>query len=189
MAHNGGDGADALVIFGITGDLATKMTFRALYRLEERKRLTCPVIGAASDEITAEELAKRARAAIRSAGEGFDDAVFGRLASRMSYISGDATDAALYRKLAAAIGPAQTPLYYLEVPPALFGTIVERLAAARLLRDGRVAVEKPFGSDLHSARELNRRLHRTLREDQILRVDHFLGKEPVIGMELSLIHI
>jgi glucose-6-phosphate 1-dehydrogenase len=183
MANNGGDGADALVILGITGDLARKMTFRALYRLEERKLLDCPVIGAASDEITAEQLAERARAAILSAGGGFDDAVFGRLASRMSYISGDVTDAALYGKLAAAIGSRQTPVYYLEVPPSLFGPIVEQLAAAKLLRDGRVAVEKPFGSDLHSARELNRRLHRALREDQILRVDHFLGKEPVIGME------
>lgn len=183
MANNGGDGADALVIFGITGDLARKMTFRALYRLEERKLLDCPVIGTASDEITAEQLAERVRAAILSAGEGFDDTVFGRLASRMSYISGDVTDAALYRKLTAAVGAAQTPVYYLEVPPSLFWPIVEQLAAAELLRDGRVAVEKPFGSDLHSARELNRRLHRALREDQILRVDHFLGKEPVIGME------
>src|SRR5580700_2923482 len=80
MANNGGHDADALVIFGITGDLARKMTFRALYRLEERKLLDCPVIGAASDEITTEQLAERARAAILSAGEEFDDAVFGRLA-------------------------------------------------------------------------------------------------------------
>jgi glucose-6-phosphate 1-dehydrogenase len=177
MANNGGDGADALVIFGITGDLARKMTFRALYRLEERKLLDCPVMETASDEITADQLAERARAAILSAGEGFDDTVFGRLASRMSYISGDVTDAALYGKLTTAIGAAQTPVYYLEVPPSLFWPIVEQLAAEELLRDGRVAVEKPFGSDLHSARELNRRLHRGLREDQILRVDHFPGME------------
>jgi glucose-6-phosphate 1-dehydrogenase len=183
MANNGGAGADALVIFGVTGDLARKMTFRALYRLEERKLLDCPVIGVASDKITAGQLAERARAAVLGAGEGFDEAVFGRLASRMSYISGDVTDAALYGKLAVAIGPRQTPVYYLEVPPSLFGSVVEQLAAAKLLRDGRVAVEKPFGSGLHSARELNGRLHRALREDQILRVDHFLGKEPVIGME------
>jgi len=183
MTHNGDDGADALVIFGITGDLATKMTFRALYRLEEHKLLDCPIIGIASDEMTAEELAKRARAAILSAGGPFDDAVFTRLASRMSYISGDVADASVYQKLAAAIGPRQRPVYYLELPPSLFGLVVEQLAAARLLRDGRVAVEKPFGSDLHSAQELNRWLHRMLREDQILRVDHFLGKEPIIGME------
>ncbi len=183
MATTGGGAADALVIFGITGDLARKLTFRALYRLEERKLLDCPVIGAASDEITATQLAERARAAIVSAGEEFDDTVFARLASRMSYISGDVTDADLYRKLAGAVGARQTPVYYLEVPPWLFGPIVEQLAAAKLLRDGRVAIEKPFGSDLRSARELNRRLQRALREDQILRVDHFLGKEPVIGME------
>jgi hypothetical protein len=137
----------------------------------------------ASDEITAEQLVKHAREAILGSGEELDDAVFGRLVARMSYVSGDAMDGALYRRLAAEIGGRQRPLYYLEVPPSLFGPIVEHLASANLLRDGRVAVEKPFGHDLDSARALDARLHRTLSESQILRVDHFLGKEPVIGLE------
>jgi glucose-6-phosphate 1-dehydrogenase len=183
MAEHGGGAADLLVIFGITGDLARTMTYRALYRLERRKLLDCPIIGVASDEITTEQLVKRAHDAIASSGEGLDEAVFGRLARRMSYLRGDVTDDALYRSLATTIGASQRPLYYLEVPPSLFGPIVEHLGSAGLLRAGRVAVEKPFGHDLNSARELNARLHRLLREDQILRVDHFLGKEPVIEME------
>src|SRR5690349_25033872 len=96
---------------------------------------------------------------------------------------GDVTDAALYRRLPTRIGRAERPMYYLEEPPTLLGPIVERLGAARLLREGRVAVEKPFGHDMASARELDARLHRLLRESQVLRVDHFLGKEPVIELE------
>lgn len=183
MTNHRDGAADALVIFGVTGDLARRMTFRALYRLERRGLLDCPVVGVASDEITAEQLAKHAHEAILASGQDLDDAVFGRLARRMSYLSGDVRDDALYRRLAATIGPGRRPVYYLEVPPSLFGPIVEHLGAARLLRHGRVAVEKPFGHDLASARELNARLHRLLRESQILRVDHFLGKEPVIELE------
>ena len=178
-----GNHADLLVIFGITGDLARRMTFRALYRLERRGLLDSPVIGVASEDMTTGELVKHAREAIGEGGQDVDDAVFGRLARRMSYLHGDVTDAALYRRLAARVGRAKRPLCYLEVPPALFGPIVEQLGAAKLLREGRVAVEKPFGHDLASARELNARLHRLLRESQILRVDHFLGKEPVIELE------
>jgi glucose-6-phosphate 1-dehydrogenase len=175
--------ADLLVIFGITGDLARRMTFRALYCLERRGLLDCAVIGVASEDMTTGELVKHAREAIGEGGQDVEDAVFGRLARRMSYLHGDVTDAALYRRLAARIGRAERPLHYLEVPPALFGPIVEHLGAAGLLREGRVAIEKPFGHDLASARELNARLHRLLRESQILRVDHFLAKEPVIELE------
>jgi glucose-6-phosphate 1-dehydrogenase len=183
MANHGGGAADLLVIFGITGDLARRMTFRSLYRPERRELLDCPVIGVASAEISAEQLVKQARGAIVGSGEEFDDAVFDRLARRMSYLPGDVTDGALYRRLAAEMGGSRTPLFYLEVPPSLFGPIIEHLGSARLVRDGRVAVEKPFGHDLDSARELNARLHKVLRDDQILRVDHFLGMEPVIGLE------
>ena len=183
MDNHRDDAADVLVIFGITGDLARRMTFRALYRLERRGLLDCPIIGVASDDITTEQLVKRAREAIVDSGQDVDDAVFDRLARQMSYLSGDVSDAALYRSLAAGIGDRQRPVYYLEVPPSLFGPVVEQLGAAKLLRDGRVAVEKPFGRDLASARELDARLHRLLRESQILRVDHFLGKEPVIELE------
>jgi len=183
MGNHGGDAADLMVIFGITGDLARKMTFRSLYRLERRGLLDCPVIGVARDEIPSEQLVKDVREAVLSSGEEFHDAVFDRLARRVSYLPGDVTDGALYRRLAAEMGGSRTPLFYLEVPPSLFGPIIEHLGSARLVRDGRVAAEKPFGHDLDSARELNARLHKVLRDDQILRVDHFLGMEPVVGLE------
>jgi glucose-6-phosphate 1-dehydrogenase len=175
--------SELLVIFGITGDLARKMTFRALYRLERRKLLDGPILGVASDDITVEELVKRAGEAIRHTGEPFDEAVFGRLAKRLSYRHGDVTDAALYEQLAERIGADRQCLYYLEMPPTLFAPIVENLGRAGLLARSRVAVEKPFGHDLASARDLNARLRAVLREDQILRVDHFLGKEPVADLE------
>ena len=178
-----GDGdsrpSDLLVIFGITGDLARKMTFRALYRLERREELNHPIIGVASDDISIDQLLKRARDAITASGEEFDDAVFERLAGRLSYLHGDVTDEKLYGELSKKIGSDAHPLYYLEMPPALFAPIVENLAKANLLERARVAVEKPFGHDLESARDLNARLRAVLDEDQILRVDHFLGKQPV----------
>jgi glucose-6-phosphate 1-dehydrogenase len=173
---------DALVIFGITGDLAMKFTYRALYRLECRNLLEVPIIGVASDNLSADQLMSRAHQAILESGEAVDEAVFARLARRMSYVHGDVSQGSVYSELAAKIGERQRPVYYLEVPPVLFAPIVDQLGTAKLLRHGRVAVEKPFGHDLASARELNERLHRWLREDQILRVDHFLAKEPVIDI-------
>ncbi|HWR48899.1 MAG TPA: glucose-6-phosphate dehydrogenase [Pseudonocardiaceae bacterium] len=178
-----GDAADVLVIFGITGDLARKMTFRSLYRLERRKLLDCPILGVAADDLSTGQLAKHARQAISDGGEKVDDKVFDRLARRLSYVAGDVTDDALYGRLAERITTHRRPLYYLEMPPSLFGPIVEHLGKAGLVEHARVAVEKPFGHDLDSARELNLRLHTVLREDQILRVDHFLGKEPIIELE------
>ena len=175
--------ADALVIFGITGDLARKMTFRALYRLERRGALTCPVIGVASSPLTSEQLVRRAREAIEHSDEPVDDAVFARLAQRMTYLPGDVTDPQLYKSLSVLLTNARRPLYYLEVPPSLFGPIVDRLDADGLLADARVAVEKPFGYDLASARELSARLHQVLHSRQLLLVDHFRGKEPVIEIE------
>jgi glucose-6-phosphate 1-dehydrogenase len=171
--------SDLLVIFGITGDLARKMTYRALYRLEARDQLDCPIVGVASDDMSVEKLVERARQAIDESGEKIDDKVFDRLAGRLSYLHGDVTDAGLYQQLAKQIGSDHRPLYYLEMPPSLFAPIVENLAKADLLDCARVAVEKPFGHDLASARELNARLRAVLDEDQILRVDHFLGKQPV----------
>jgi len=182
LAESGDRGSDLLVIFGITGDLARKMTFRALYRLERRELLPCPVLGVASDDITKEDLIKRAHKAITDSGEELDDKVFDRLANRLSYLHGDVTDSALYDALAKQIGKRDC-LYYLEMPPSLFAPIVENLGKAGLLERSRVAVEKPFGHDLKSACELNARLHAVLDEDQIFRVDHFLGKQPVVELE------
>ncbi len=182
-ASTGGSSSNLLVIFGITGDLARKMTFRALYRLEARDLLDCPILGVSSDDISVEKLVERAREAIGESGEKIVDAVFDRLAGRLDYLHGDVTDSALYDQLAELIGSDYRPLYYLEMPPALFAPIVENLAKVGLLERARVAVEKPFGHDLASARELNARLRAVLDEDQILRVDHFLGKQPVVELE------
>jgi glucose-6-phosphate 1-dehydrogenase len=179
LADGDSSPSDLLVIFGITGDLARKMTYRALYRLESRDLLNHPIVGVASDDMSVEKLVERARQAIGESGEKIDDAVFDRLAGRLSYLHGDVTDAGLYKQLAKQIGSDRHPLYYLEMPPALFAPIVENLAKADLLESARVAVEKPFGHDLASARDLNARLRAVLDEDQILRVDHFLGKQPV----------
>jgi len=175
--------ADVLVIFGITGDLARKMTFPALYRLELRGALTCPVVGIAPDPLTTEEVAQRARQAIEDSGEQLDEAVFSRLVRRLTYLAGDATDAQLYKTLAIQLSGTRRALYYLAVPPSLFAPVVERLDASGLLGDVRVALEKPFGHDLASARELSARLRQVLDERQILLVDHFLAKEPVIEIE------
>jgi glucose-6-phosphate 1-dehydrogenase len=183
LAESGDSASDLLVIFGITGDLARKMTFQALYRLERRELLQCPVLGVASDDIAKEELVNQARNAIADAGEKIDDKVFDRFAHRLSYLRGDVTDPALYAALAERIGSKRDCLYYLEMPPSLFAPIVENLGKAGLLEHSRVAVEKPFGHDLKSACELNARLRAVLDEDQIFRVDHFLGKEPVVELE------
>jgi glucose-6-phosphate 1-dehydrogenase len=182
LAESGAIASDLLVIFGITGDLARKMTFRALYRMERREVLQCPIVGVASDDITIEELVNRARKAIADSGEKMDDKVFDRLAGRLSYLHGDVTDATLYDSLAKHIGSKRC-LYYLEMPPSLFAPIVESLGKADLLEGSRVALEKPFGHDLASAQELNNRLHAVLDEEQILRVDHFLGKQPIVELE------
>ena len=118
MADGGDNSSNKLVIFGITGDLARKMTYRALYRLEARKLLDCPIVGVASDDMTKEKLVERTREAIKASGEKFDDAVFDRLAGRLSYLHGDVTDEKLYGQLAKKIGPDCRPLYYLEMPPS-----------------------------------------------------------------------
>jgi glucose-6-phosphate 1-dehydrogenase len=169
--------ADALVVFGITGDLARKQTFRSLYRLEQRGLLGVPIIGVAVDDETDEQLRERARESIEQAGEQIDDQVFRRLANRLRYVNGDFGDEQTYARVAEALGDMKHPTFYLEIPPSLFATVVEGLAKAGLVADGqRVVVEKPFGHDLESARQLAADLHRHLDESQLYRIDHFLGK-------------
>jgi glucose-6-phosphate 1-dehydrogenase len=168
--------ADVFVIFGITGDLARVMTFQALYRLELRGLLDCPIIGVAVDHWSADDLRKHAGEAIEATGESLEPEVFERLAARMSYLPGDFGDASTYRRLASALGGHRTPVFYLEIPPFLFGTVVRGLAEADLVREGRVVVEKPFGHDLESARALAAELHQSVGESQLYRIDHFLGK-------------
>jgi glucose-6-phosphate 1-dehydrogenase len=168
--------ADVLVIFGITGDLAKVMTFRSLYRLERRGLLRCPIVGVAVDDWSVERLRERARESIVAAGEQLDEEVFERFAARLSYVSGDFTDASTYERVAHAISHAQTPVFYLEIPPSLFGPVIGQLAEAHLTNSARVVVEKPFGHDLASARALAREIHEHIDEAQLYRIDHFLGK-------------
>jgi glucose-6-phosphate 1-dehydrogenase len=168
---------DALVIFGITGDLARKMTLRSLYRLEERKLLDCRVIGVAVDDWTDEHLRQHALDAVKATGQPIDDTVWRRFAKRLSYIGGDFNDGATYEAVKAALGDASNPVFYLEIPPALFELVIAGLSEAKLVQGGRrVVVEKPFGHDLNSARALARDLHKYLEEPQLYRIDHFLGK-------------
>jgi glucose-6-phosphate 1-dehydrogenase len=168
--------ADVLVIFGITGDLARVMTFHSLYRLERRGLLDCPIVGVAFDDWTLEQLVERARDSIVATGEPLEEEVFGRFAKRLSYHHGDFTDDATYAEVAAALGDKKSPVFYLEVPPSLFGTVVGGLTKAGVTANARVVVEKPFGHDTASARALAEELHQYIDESQLLRIDHYLGK-------------
>ncbi len=174
--------ADVLVIFGITGDLAKKMTFRALYRLETADRLDCPILGVAKEPWSEDHLRAAARAALEATGEPVKDEIFDRLAGRLGYVHGDLADPATYKRLAKALEGFTRPLFYLEIPPALFAPVVASLDQAHLSGGATVMIEKPFGHDLASARQLNHELHQVLGEDQILRIDHFLGKQPVLDI-------
>ena len=168
--------ADVFVIFGITGDLAKVMTFNSLYRLEARGLLDCPIVGVAVSDWSNDDLRDHARDAIVNCGTEIDEALFDRLASRMSYVSGDFGEPETYERVARAIGQAECPVFYLEIPPFLFGRVIKGLTDAGLTKTGRVVVEKPFGHDLESARELAAEIHQYIREDQLYRIDHFLGK-------------
>ena len=168
--------ADRLVVFGITGDLAKVMTFRSLYRLEQRGLLDCPIVGVAVDDWSVDQLVERARESIVGTGEELDEDVFQRLAKRFSYVAGDFADDATYERVAAAIDGATMPVFYLEIPPFLFGRVVKGLAGAGLTKNARVVVEKPFGHDLESARALADELHAYIDESQLFRIDHYLGK-------------
>ncbi|MDQ5895780.1 MAG: Glucose-6-phosphate 1-dehydrogenase, partial [Actinomycetota bacterium] len=174
---------DALVIFGITGDLAKKMTFRALYRLETKGKLNCPIIGVGRNKDWKHEtMRQRAEEAIRGSVDEFSPAVFKRLADRMRFVNGNFDEESLYQSLAGELADYERPLFYLEVPPPLFSEVVHGLANAGLVSNARVILEKPFGHDYDSAQALQADLQKVLREDQILRIDHYLGKEPVMDI-------
>jgi glucose-6-phosphate 1-dehydrogenase len=168
--------ADVFVVFGITGDLAKVMTFHSLYRLEARGLIDCPIVGVAVDDWTLDQLVERARESIEGTGEQLDPEVFDRFAARLSYVQGDFGEADTYARVGKAIDGASTPVFYLEIPPFLFGTVVKGLADAGLTKSGRVVVEKPFGHDQESARALADELHESIDESQLYRIDHFLGK-------------
>ncbi len=170
--------ADVFVAFGVSGDLARKMTFVSLYQLERRGLLDCPIVGVAAESWTDDDLRRRASVSVTAAlGEAKPEkGVLSRLCRRMKYVGGDFSDPATFTAVASAIGEYVAPVFYLEIPPALFGPVVEGLSAAGLTKNARVVVEKPFGHDLQSAQELNARLRSILAETQLYRIDHFLGK-------------
>jgi glucose-6-phosphate 1-dehydrogenase len=174
--------ADVLTIFGISGDLAKKMTFRALYRLEVRGKLSCSIVGVAIDDWDDEMLRRHAREAIAATVKEPDEDVLARFLARLSYVQGDYAQATTFERVGKAIEGEGRPIFYLEIPPSLFATVVHGLADAGLTEGARVVIEKPFGHDLESARALNAELCEVLDEEQILRIDHYLGKEPVMDI-------
>jgi glucose-6-phosphate 1-dehydrogenase len=171
--------ADALVIFGITGDLARRMTIPALYRLTQQGHLMCSVIAVGRRELEHEELEQIVREAVTKGVDDVDEQVVSDLLGRTMYIHGDVADEALYERLREALGDAKTPVFYLAIPPTGFAQVAEGLAAGGLVQNARLVVEKPFCTDLHSARRLNEKLTAIFPEAQLFRIDHFLGKEPV----------
>ena len=171
--------AGALVLFGASGDLAKKMTFPSLYKLEKRGVLNVPVVGVAFSDWDDEQMRQHAREAIVGAGVDLDETTFRSLAARMRFVKGDYGEASTFERVKSALGGARRPLFYLEIPPSLFEKVVLQLHAAGLTTGCRVVIEKPFGHDLPSARALNKTLLTVLAEEQIFRIDHYMGKDPV----------
>ena len=174
--------SDALVVFGVTGDLAHKMIFPALYAMVKRGVLKVPVIGVAFPKWSLERLHRRATDSIKRTGGIDDKRALQKLLSLLKYVSGDYTDSNTFAAIKKALGNARRPAYYLAIPPALFETVIKGLGAANLAANARVIVEKPFGRDLASACELNRVAHSVFPEDSIFRIDHFLGKEAIMNI-------
>jgi glucose-6-phosphate 1-dehydrogenase len=175
---------DVLVLFGITGDLAKKKILPALYRLTDRGELTVPVVGVALTDWDTDALRKHVAACVdASIGDGVDDGALHALLDRVHLVAGDYADPSTFERLARVVheraGDDAFAVHYLAVPPGLFGTVADGLAAAGLTEAARLVVEKPFGHDLASARELDASLRRHVPEERLFRVDHYLGKEPV----------
>jgi glucose-6-phosphate 1-dehydrogenase len=166
------------VFFGATGDLAYKEVFPALQALVKRGRLDVPIIGVAKSGWDLDQLRQRAHDSLKQHGK-VDEEAFAKLSGLLGYIDGDYADPRTFQRLRRALGDAKRPLHYLAIPPSMFVTVTEGLARGDCIHEARVIVEKPFGRDLASARELNKILHRHLPEDRIFRMDHFLGKEPI----------
>src|SRR5579863_1558363 len=173
--------SDALVFFGATGDLAYKKIFPALQAMIKRGHLEVPVIGVAKAGWNLDQLRARAKDSLEKHG-GLDPAAFEKLSGLLHYVDGDYGDRATFDALRKELGGAQHPAHYLAIPPPLFGPVVEHLANSGSAQGARVVVEKPFGSDLKSAQDLNRILHATFAESNIFRIDHYLGKRPVRNM-------
>jgi glucose-6-phosphate 1-dehydrogenase len=170
--------SDAFVFFGATGDLAYKQIFPALHALVSRHNFNVPIIGVAKSGWSLEQLKARAWESLKEHG-GIDEAAFAKLSGLLRYVDGDYRDPLTFTHLRQALGESVHPLHYLAIPPSAFGTVAQGLSNSGCARNARVVVEKPFGRDLESARALNRILHELFGEEDIFRIDHFLGKEPV----------
>jgi len=174
--------SDVLVLFGVTGDLAYKMIFPALYALAGQGHLNMPVIGVAKSGWTLARLKRRIKDSVRRVGKIEHPKALAQLLSSIRYVDGDYKDPATFAALKKALGRARRPAHYLAIPPALFSTVIESLGAHGLAEHARVIVEKPFGRDLQSARELNRVAQSVFDEQSIFRIDHFLGKEAIMNI-------
>lgn len=174
--------SDALVLFGVTGDLAHKMIFPALYAMVKRGALDVPVIGVAFPKWDMARLHRRITDSIRHSGGIDNKRALDKLLSLFQYVSGDYKDPATFAAIKKALRSARRPAHYLAIPPALFETVIQGLGAANLSANARVIVEKPFGRDLASAEELNRVAHSVFPENSIFRIDHYLGKEAIMNI-------
>jgi glucose-6-phosphate 1-dehydrogenase len=174
-----GTRSDALVLFGASGDLAKKKLLPAVYRLAASGRPEIPLIGVARSEWTDERMRARVRESLHDAGQVYREDILSRLLARTCYVSGDYADPDLYAHLAGVLADARCPLVYLAIPPIVFESVVAGFAGAGLAERSRIVVEKPFGRDLATARDLNQTLHAVFPEERIFRIDHYLAKEPV----------
>jgi len=180
---NGGmEQSDALVLFGVTGDLVHKKIFTALYAMAKRGVLNVPVVGVASRNWSVAQLRNRAMDSIQKFGRIDDQRALRHLVSLFKYVSGDYNDPGTFKALKTALGKTRHPAHYLAIPPSMFATVIKGLAVAGMTDGARVIVEKPFGRDLASARELNRIARSAFPEDCIFRIDHFLGKEAIMNI-------
>ena len=174
--------SDALVLFGATGDLVCRKIFPALYAMAKRGVLSVPVVGVAASKWSVAQLRKRATESIERSGPIDDPHALRHLLSLLSYVSGDYTDPATFKALRQALGKCRRPAHYLAIPPSLFAPVITGLGTAGLADGARVIVEKPFGRDLATARELNRIARSVFPEDAIFRIDHYLGKEAIMNI-------
>jgi glucose-6-phosphate 1-dehydrogenase len=178
--------SDTLVMFGASGDLAKKKLFPAVYRLQQRGLLGIPVVGVALDDWTQADLVEHARQAVQDDGETtWDDKTFEALAKNLRYVAGDYAKPETFEQVKAAVGGAEHPVFHLAIPPSLFETVANGLASVGLNEGSRLIIEKPFGRDLESARELNDHLHAHFWESAIFRIDHFLGKEALRSLLIT----
>jgi len=174
--------SDALVIFGATGDLARKKIFPSLHAMVKEGRLDVPVVCVGREPVEIEDLGRLARESVDEHGGGADSRAFPRLAAMLRYVGGDYKQLETFEELRKALGSAQRPCHYLAIPPSAFPIVVEGLGRSRCCDGGRVVVEKPFGRDLASAESLNQTLHEVFAERDIFRIDHYLGKGPVLNL-------